>query len=399
MKICLVNNLYPPYAEGGTEVVVRQTMDLLHQHGYQVVLITTRPTRSASQPWVVEKTERATVYRFRPHNLYYFTEGAEKPVWTRLLWHALDVVNPVDARTIRRILQREKPDLVHGHNLKGMSYTLPGVCARLKIPYVHTLHNYQLLHPFGTFMYDQPPPYFSPRILAWLYQAINKHQFASTRLVLSPTKYPLTMHVQVGFFKNAKKMILPSGVVMSKSVESSVPAANRLRLVYVGALEKIKGIRQLIESVHRLPEQTLALDIYGSGSLQAEIEKKISGIDNIRLRGYLRDKRDLRLYDALVFPSVCYETQGLVVLEALSHSLPVIASDVGGATEFVKPGVNGVLFRAGSVDNLAQTILSLAVDRKKLSTMKHQARPSVEQYSMEKYAPPLLAAYQRMISE
>ncbi|MBI3572976.1 MAG: glycosyltransferase family 4 protein [Candidatus Kerfeldbacteria bacterium] len=396
MKICFVNNLFPPVAQGGTEVVVQTTIDLLRQRGHNVILITTSPTRTREQ-WSIETSLGFSIYRFRPKNLYYYTEGYTQPVWKKLLWHAFDIINPLAASTLEHIIRQENPDLVHGHNLKGMSYTLPRVCAKLGIPYVHTLHNYQLLHPYGTFLYNQPPPYFSPRIAAWLYQAINKRQFRPTRLVVSPSNYVLAMHVRAGFFTASEKQILPSGIKLPTEGHMHRMDDLPLRLVYVGALEHIKGIRQLIASVKRLPEQTVSLDIYGTGSLQLEVAREITGRKNIQMRGYLKDKNRLRSYNVLVFPSICYETQGLVVLEALSYGLSVIASNIGGPTEVIEPGVNGLLVPAGNVEALTQGILKLANDRKTLRDLQSQTRKSVEKYSLADYASRLLAIYHSVV--
>src|SRR6185503_15121106 len=109
MKICLVNNLYPPYASGGTEAVVKQTIDLLITAGHQVVLITTQPSQPSNQDWTIEHSSDATIYRFRPKNIYYYTDGMKQPVWKKLAWHAIDMINPADASTLRKILIREKP--------------------------------------------------------------------------------------------------------------------------------------------------------------------------------------------------------------------------------------------------------------------------------------------------
>ena len=61
-------------------------------------------------------------------------------------------------------------------------------------------------------------------------------------------------------------------------------------------------------------------------------------------------------YDALVVPSVCLETGPLVVLEAFAAGVPVIGSRLGGIAEMVRDGVDGLLFEAGSPEDLADKI-------------------------------------------
>ncbi|NRA96855.1 MAG: Flp pilus assembly complex ATPase component TadA, partial [Planctomycetes bacterium] len=71
--------------------------------------------------------------------------------------------------------------------------------------------------------------------------------------------------------------------------------------------------------------------------------------------------------DMLVVPSVWYENTPFSVLEALHASLPVIASDLGGITELVEHGINGLLFPAGDSDSLATAIQTVLDDRSLLS--------------------------------
>jgi glycosyltransferase involved in cell wall biosynthesis len=60
--------------------------------------------------------------------------------------------------------------------------------------------------------------------------------------------------------------------------------------------------------------------------------------------------------DALVVPSTWYENTPFVVLEAFAAGVPVLASDLGGLTEIVQDGVDGLLFRAGDAPSLQSAI-------------------------------------------
>ena len=65
----------------------------------------------------------------------------------------------------------------------------------------------------------------------------------------------------------------------------------------------------------------------------------------------------IRKYDALVVPSVWLETGPLVVLEAFAAGVPVIGSRLGGIAEMVRDGVDGILFEAGNIDDLAEILV------------------------------------------
>lgn len=395
MTICLVNNLFPPVASGGTEAVIQTTIDLLRRHGHRVVLITTQATSPTDKKWTVEQSEGLTIYRFRPRNLYYYTDGGQQPVWKKILWHAIDSANAYDRDILYEILQIEKPDAVHGHNLKGMSYTLPGVCAALGLPYVHTLHNYQLLHPYGTFMLEDVPPLFRPSIAAHLYQWQNRRLFQNTQVVISPSALPFKLHQQAGFFTSVQGTILPSPIEIPNHTITAPSPSVILRLVYFGALEMHKGIQDLLAAVQGLPNNNWSLDIYGTGSLANSL--KTTTNKNIHWHGYINDKSVLATYDALVYPSRCWETQGLAMAEALAHGTPVIASRIGSIPETIQDGRNGFLYEAGQTSELQQVLSDCQRDPSKLQTLRSAARASAEAYAVSTYEQKLLAIYAGLV--
>lgn len=396
-KICLVNNLFPPYAQGGTEVVVQQTIEILLQSNYRVVLITSQSDYPLSGRWSTDINDHLIIYRYKPKNIYYYTDGARKSLTSKLLWHGIDMLGSLDIKTIQSILRREQPDLVHGHNLKGISYAFPKACHQLSIPYFHSLHNYQLLHPFGTFTYQEKPPDFKPRLLAKLYRQINRIIFRNTAGVVSPTRLPLIIHQNAGFFSNIPTMIMPSPVTAPKEMYSPI-LDGKLKLVYLGALEEIKGIRTLINALLKILSQNVYLDIYGEGSLFHELQAATQKSSHIRFLGHLDDKDLLGKYDALVYPSICYETQGLSIAESLIRGTPVIASNIGSIPETIQNNSNGYLFTSGNEQELASLLLKCLREPKQLLSLRPAALQSGKQFNQNSYREQLLSFYNLSVS-
>ena len=82
--------------------------------------------------------------------------------------------------------------------------------------------------------------------------------------------------------------------------------------------------------------------------------------------------------DVLVFPSICQEGLGLVLLEAMSRGIPVIASRVGGVPEVIEDGVNGFLVPPGDADSL-KTALDRFLDEPRLvKKMGEAARTTID---------------------
>jgi glycosyltransferase involved in cell wall biosynthesis len=91
--------------------------------------------------------------------------------------------------------------------------------------------------------------------------------------------------------------------------------------------------------------------------IQAFVERE--KLESVEILGR-RTREDLRpLMKAarfLIFPSLCYETFGLVVVEAFACGVPVIASRLGAIAELVEEGRSGLLFRPGDPGDLAEKV-------------------------------------------
>jgi glycosyltransferase involved in cell wall biosynthesis len=133
--------------------------------------------------------------------------------------------------------------------------------------------------------------------------------------------------------------------------EKTPPANPELNhaFVYLGRLVAEKGVVMLARSA---AAEGLDVTFVGSGPLDVEVRAAnpaavITGwADKAACVGHLRQAR------ALVFPSLWYETLGLVVLEAAAQGIPSIVPDSGAARETVEDGVTGLHFRGGDEDDL-----------------------------------------------
>ena len=88
-----------------------------------------------------------------------------------------------------------------------------------------------------------------------------------------------------------------------------------------------------------------------------------------------------------------YESFGMVAVEALACSTPVIATDVGGLSVIIKDGVNGYLVPANNAQALAEKLLKLLKSPVLCQQFSNHARRSVEPFSWIKIADGLLASF------
>lgn len=128
-------------------------------------------------------------------------------------------------------------------------------------------------------------------------------------------------------------------------------AANEA-IVAVGRLDREKGVEPLLAAAVKAG---VGVTFVGDGPLRPLVE----ATPGMTVTGWVAAAQVERWLDrarALVFPSLWYETYGLVVSEAAARGVPAIVSDISAASERVSPGETGWVVPAGDVDRLAAAL-------------------------------------------
>jgi glycosyltransferase involved in cell wall biosynthesis len=165
--------------------------------------------------------------------------------------------------------------------------------------------------------------------------------------------------------------------------ELGVPERDLL-LVHVGRLAPVKGQRELIGALRGLGRNDVhvvffGLDMERGGAYGAELERLAEGV-NVRFAGFRADAAAaLREADALVLPS-WIEGLPLVVLEAMAHAKPVVATAVGGTPEAVVDGETGVLVAPRDIPALTSALDRLLSDEDLRRRLGEAGRRRVEQH-------------------
>ncbi|TAK98631.1 MAG: glycosyltransferase [Rhodospirillaceae bacterium] len=131
-----------------------------------------------------------------------------------------------------------------------------------------------------------------------------------------------------------------------------VEASGNQTILYVGRLDQEKGVLLLAQAAAELGLKVLFV---GDGPMRSKIENDmampvVGWVSRTEVRHYLASAR------CLVFPSLWYETYGLVVSEASAHGIPVIASNVTAAAERIEDNITGWLFRSGDMADLVRCL-------------------------------------------
>jgi glycosyltransferase involved in cell wall biosynthesis len=175
-----------------------------------------------------------------------------------------------------------------------------------------------------------------------------------------------------------------------------------LRVAFLGRLDPTKGPDTLIRALRALPGRSVEADLYGiaelngAGRYLAELRRQADGDPRIRLLPALPHDdmlQHLPSYHVVAVPSRWLETGPLVVLEAFAAGVPVIGSRLGGIAELIRDGVDGVLLEAGSVTAWIEGIRRLDDDRAMLERLRRGVRPP---RTMDDVADDMMTVYRRL---
>jgi glycosyltransferase involved in cell wall biosynthesis len=323
---------------------------------------------------------------------------------------------------IRDLIRVERPAVVHLHNtfplISPSAYAAAqdGGCA-----VVQTLHNYRLVCPNGLlFRAGRPCEECLGRSVAW--PAVLHKCYRQSRAAGAVSASMLAVHHAAGTYRRmVDAYIAPSEFVRKKLILGGLPGEKihvkphfvspdpGLGLgaggfaLFVGRFSPGKGIDTLLAAWPLLSgPRRIALKIIGDGEMADQVRQAAGGCPNIEWLGRKPSGEVRRIMgDAacLIHPSECYETFGLVVIEAFSKGTPVIAADHGAAGELVAGSGAGLLFRAGDPHDLARKVEELIGGRADAAGMRLRSREEYEaRYTGDRNYEQLMDIYQRALS-
>lgn len=388
MKIGLISNLYPPYARGGAEQIVRRAAHELYHRGHKIFIVTTRPFAgldSMRRPTVERLV--GTVYRFYPPNIYHPLSDWRWPWPVRAVWHLTDMWSRTPARILREIMTEEKPDVIITHNLKGIGLQVAREIRRQGLFHIHTLHDVQLSIPSGLLMYGEENGLTNYSPLRLWYERQVKSIVGSPHVVLSPSKFLADFYERRGFFPMSRFEILPNP---APDVRVDLPGARHpgpLRLLYAGQLETHKGVQFLLETLNTF-DLPFELHIAGEGSLVSFVSEWAERDPRVTYHGFESLENLLRLFavcDAVVVPSLCYENSPTIIYESFLAGVPVVASNLGGVGELVQDGKNGYLVTPGDRGAWRSALQRLSLNTGTFRARQAEIRKTVAPYALSKY--------------
>ncbi len=383
VRILQIHNRYR--RPGGEDEVVRAEAAMLRRAGHEVV----------------------QHYAQNPADV-----GTAAGALSRSMW------NTGAARAVGDVVRRTRPELAHVHNtwFALTPAILPAIRAA-GVPVVMTLHNYRLVcvngflfragrpcldcvgtHPgHGVVHRCYKDSYFASAMLAG---TVGLHSRRGTWATNVNTFVVLSQAARQLFVASglpAERLLVKPNFTEDPGPRELPPSASR-EVLFVGRLDRVKGISLLVEAWNSLSTTDLKLVVVGDGEQRRALER-VAG-PSIELVGWSpREavRHRMQRARALVFPSVTHDPFGLVVLEAMATGLPVLATDLGGAPETL--GSSGMIVPAHDVGALAEGCRRLADDALVDDLGARNRRRYEDHYTPAANLPLLEAVYSSVLAD
>jgi glycosyltransferase involved in cell wall biosynthesis len=372
MKIVMTILRFKPAIGGGEEHVYQLSKGLI-KRGHQVVIYT---------------SDLETHY---PNPSYLDTKVAEEREYNGVPvkhFHALCLSRkyPILRGFIRNLL-KEEVDIIHAHGFGYFPCDIASLICRIRnIPLVVTTHGF---FPSSTPM---------SRLLVAVYIG-----FAKIGLLRQANKIICVSNSDKNYYARLidpdKIVVIPNGIDID--YWSTLPKRGFFRIKYnlkgpvIGSIGRIvwaKGFQYLIraapEILAKFPNAKIVIAGRDCGYLP-ELKKlayKLGVHKSIIFTGPLKSEEVKGFYvdsDVIVIPSI-HEPFGIVALEAMACGKAIVASRVGGLSDIIVHGKNGLLIEPGNVKQLSEALISVLADEKLARSLGEEGTLIIKQYSWDR---------------
>ena len=377
LTVAMFTNNYLPFI-GGVPLSILRLKSGLEKMGHRVYIFAPQYGKNVS-------ADDDRVIRFSP--LFHYRKG--------------DLIVPVSnifSRKIRRQFVKINPDIVHVHHPFWLGNVGKRLAAKFGKPIVFTYHT-------RIEQYNHYVPFFRRLAGGQIPHLLIKYFASACDAVIAPTTSAKRYLRNLGIGKLI--VVQPTGVVLQpplKKAEALTRKAGETVLFSVFRLSKEKNPYFMIDGLKLLSsitDQKFVCYIAGTGpeeeSLAAYIRE--NGLDNTVILLGKVDPAEIASYyeaaDMFIFSSMS-ETQGMVILEAMAASTPVVAVESSGISDLVVNGENGYK-TAADVAAWSEKIRYLIENPEARNEMGARALKTAEANSLEAMCANILDMYYDII--
>ena len=345
LRFCFLTTFYPPYNFGGDGIAVQRLARGLVRAGHLVTVVhdvdAYKALSGGAELTAIGEPDGVTVVPLRSG------VGSLSPLLTQQTGRPV-----MNGRRIARMLGDGAFDVINFHNISLIGG--PGLLKYGRALKVYMAHEHWLVCPTHVlWRYDREacpareclrcqlvhkrPPQL------WRQTGLLERELRHVDAFIAMSEFSRAKHREFGF--GPEMEVLPAFL---PDVVADAPEARphpRPFHLFVGRLERMKGVQDLLPSFAGAGDTDLL--IAGDGHFGEELRAQAANMPRVRFLGRVAPEHLTQLYRhavALLVPSLCFETFGMVLLEAFRESTPVIARRLGPFTEMIESTGAGALF-------------------------------------------------------
>ncbi len=374
MKVLLVHNFYGSSAPSGENTVFHAEAELLLRNGHEVIEFTRQSDDIRGRGFVGA------------------VQGGLSAPW-----------NLFAERKLRRLLERQRPQVMHAHNtFPLLSPAVFHAAGGLETATVLTLHNYRTFCAAGTPVRDgiACTECLDRRSIL---PAIRYGCYRGSRMATVPMAAMIGIHRAIGTWqRRLDAFIALTEFQRDRLVSAGLPQeavyikphfypnppvpepwdTREDKVIYIGRLAAYKGVHILIEAWKIWGNTAPMLEIVGDGPEKKALERMAERCGGrISFTGQLsfsETQRRLARARLLILPSVCFEGFPMAIREAFALGVPTAASRIGSIPCIVAEGKTGVLFSPADAFDLFHKARLLWSSPERLRAIGASAREEFE---------------------
>jgi glycosyltransferase involved in cell wall biosynthesis len=400
MRLAWLVHQYPPDHLGGTELYTHGLARRALADGHEVLVVTYRESPSADRRDYapIERHHEGVPVVELPYNLSIAPSRAR-----------YEYDNPELGRTVRAVLDRFRPDLVHCTHGMKLSASALDACSDLGVPFVLTLTDFWFLCPRHTLLTSDGELCRGPDRWRRCFRCTHalhgiertraektgvRERPAHLREVLGRARRVVSLsHFQREFFADfgldpRRLEVIPAGLELD-GLEAAPPPrpGPPTRLAVLGTLVQHKGAHVAIAALRARPElRDVELVVRGPARPDdpylASLVRQSAEDERVKLAGPFQPAElwsVLGAADFLAVPALWYENDPIMVKAALHLGVPAIVSRIGSLVEMVEGDADGWAVEPGDVEAWGEAFAQ-AADRPRDVPRNPTPQPSMDDH-------------------
>lgn len=347
LSIVMFTTFYPPHSFGGDAIGVQRMARALAARGHRVTVVHDEDSYRILGGQVQPEDAADGVERIGLHSAAGLLSNLMVQQLGRPVLHA---------GRIQRILDERQPDIIWYNNVSLIGG--PGLLRMGKAMKVYEAHEHWLVCPTHVLWrhgrelcdsrqclrcqisYRRPPQ-------PWRWTGMLDRALDRMDLIIAKSRFSRDKHREFGLRQQME--VLPYFLPDMDVLPPPHAGHTRPYFLFVGRLEKIKGLQDVIPAMAGYRDADLL--ILGDGDYADDLKRLAAGNPRVHFLGR-KTPEELNAYyrgaQALIVPSVCYETFGIILIESFRLGTPVIARRLGPFPEIVETSGAGALFSTRS---------------------------------------------------